>query len=148
MKRWYLFYAFSTHPEPIAVYSAVSLAAEAGVLYVILILLAYGAHHLSFQLLILLMFATLLVFLWFVLTFSCFLFLHARDPRKSAKELFRDCIHLMKGHRLALFWLSLTFFGVLVLCILSFGIGLLFAMPYMQMTTTLFYERIAEMEEK
>ena len=54
----------------------------------------------------------------------------------------------MKGHRLALFWLSLTFFGVLVLCILSFGIGLLFAMPYMQMTTTLFYERIAEMEEK
>ena len=143
-----LFYAFSTHPEPIAVYSAVSLAAEAGVLYVILILLAYGARHLGFQLLILLMLAALLVLLWFVLTFSCFLFLHARDPRKSAKELFRDCIHLMKGHRLALFWLSLTFFGVLVLCILSFGIGLLFAMPYMQMTTTLFYERIAEMEEK
>ena len=142
-----LFYAFSTHPEPIAVYSAVSLAVEFGVLYLILFL-ASGARYLSFWLLVVLMLAALLLLVWFVLTFSCFLFLHARDPRKSAKELFRDCIRLMKGHRLSLFWLSLTFFGILVLCILSFGIGLLFAMPYMQMTATLFYERLAETEEK
>ncbi|MDD6661058.1 MAG: DUF975 family protein [Lachnospiraceae bacterium] len=142
-----LFYAFSTHPEPIAVYSAVSLAVEFGVLYLILFL-ASGARYLSFWLLIILILAALLLLLWFVLTFSCFLFLHARDPRKSAKELFGDCIHLMKGHRLALFRLSFTFLGVLILCILSFGIGLLFALPYMQMTVTLFYEWRAEAEEQ
>lgn len=142
-----LFYAFSTHPEPIAIYSAVSLAVEFGVLYFVLFL-AFGARHISFWLLIALMLAALLLLLFFVLTFSCFLFLHARDPWKSAKELFGGCIRLMKGHRLALFWLSLTFLGVLVLCILSFGIGLLFALPYMQLTVTLFYERLAEAAEK
>lgn len=142
-----LFYAFSTHPEPIAVYSAVSLALEVGLLYLVRFL-AFGAPAVSFQLFAVLMLAALLLLLWFVLTFSCFLFLHARDPWQSTKEFFTACMQLMKGHRLSLFWLSLTFFGVLVLCIMSFGIGLLFALPYLQMTVTLFYERLAEAEEK
>lgn len=141
-----LFYAFSTHPEPIAVYSAVSLVVEVGILYFILVLQIYAVRFVSRWILVLFTVAALLLLLFFLLTFSCFLFLHACDPWKSAKELFSDCLRLMKGHRLALFWLSLTFLGVLLLCILSFGFGLLFAMPYMHMTITLFYKRLSETE--
>lgn len=142
-----LFYAFRTHPEPIAVYSAISLSVEMAVLSLMLFVVPaifWGNLWLAFLLAI----ATFCLLLWFLLTFSCFLFLHTRDPWCSAKELFIACIQLMQGYRLRLLWLFLTFLGVLLLCILSLGIGLIFAVPYLLMTFTLFYEQLTKMADR
>lgn len=60
-------------------------------------------------------------------------------PQKSGKETLVLCWRLMKGKRLRLLWLDLSFLPLMLLCVLSFGIGFLWLQPYMQMTYTFFF---------
>lgn len=60
-------------------------------------------------------------------------------PENSGKETLSLCWRLMKGHRKQLFYLELSFLPLMLLCVLSFGIGFLWLQPYMQMTYTYFY---------
>ncbi len=53
---------------------------------------------------------------------------------------------LMKGHKLDLFLLWLSFIGWVILAILTFGIGFLWLSPYMGTTTSHFYRYISKDE--
>ena len=56
---------------------------------------------------------------------------------------------MMEGHKLDLFWLYLSFIGWGILCCFTFGIGLLWFVPYMQAAFVEFYEDVkAEYEQK
>ncbi|MBO4434033.1 MAG: DUF975 family protein [Bacteroidales bacterium] len=56
---------------------------------------------------------------------------------------------MMKGHKLDLFLLELSFIGWILLSILTLGIGLLWLGPYMQTSMSIFYEDVkAEYIEK
>ncbi|MBO7575052.1 MAG: DUF975 family protein [Bacteroidales bacterium] len=57
----------------------------------------------------------------------------AWDASTRSKEI-------MTGHRFDLFWLYLSFIGWAVLCILTFGIGLFWLIPYMSASEIGFYE--------
>jgi uncharacterized membrane protein len=46
----------------------------------------------------------------------------------------------MKGHKMKLFLLDLSFIGWSLLCIFTLGIGLLWLIPYMQSARAAFYE--------
>jgi uncharacterized membrane protein len=46
---------------------------------------------------------------------------------------------MMKGHKFDLFWLYLSFIGWVILCILTFGIGLLWLSPYISAAEIGFY---------
>ncbi len=60
-------------------------------------------------------------------------------PQYSAKETLVLCWRTMRGQRRRLFFLELSFLPLMLLCILSFGIGFLWLEPYMQMTYTCFF---------
>lgn len=60
-------------------------------------------------------------------------------PQKSGKDTLTLCWRIMKGQRKRLFALELGFLPLMLLCILSFGIGFLWLEPYMQMTYTCFF---------
>lgn len=60
-------------------------------------------------------------------------------PQNSGQETLKLCWRLMKGHRKRLFLLELGFLPLMLLCILSFGVGFLWLEPYMQMTYTCFF---------
>lgn len=60
-------------------------------------------------------------------------------PQYSARQVLSLCWRMMKGQRLRLFRLELSFLPLLFLCVLSFGIGFLWVNPYMQMTYTYFF---------
>lgn len=60
-------------------------------------------------------------------------------PQYSAKEILSLCWRTMRGQRRRLFLLELSFLPLMLLCVLSFGIGLLWLQPYMQMTYTFFF---------
>lgn len=60
-------------------------------------------------------------------------------PQNSGKETLRLCWRIMKGQRGRLFYLELSFLPLMLLCVLSFGIGFLWLEPYMQMTYTYFF---------
>lgn len=60
-------------------------------------------------------------------------------PQKSGREVLTLCRHIMKGHRGRLFALDLSFLPLMLLCVLSFGIGFLWLLPHMHMTYTYFF---------
>lgn len=60
-------------------------------------------------------------------------------PRHSAGEVIRLSIRIMKGKKRRLFLLELSFLPLLLLGLLSLGIGELWIMPYMNMTLALYF---------
>ena len=66
---------------------------------------------------------------------------HSND---SVKKCVDYGIKIMKGNRLKLIWLNLTFFGWTVLSILTLGIGAIWLTPYISMAKTCFYLNIKE----
>lgn len=80
------------------------------------------------------------------LTYSQVYYLMLDYPEKSAKDLLAHSARLMKGNKLRLFYLQVSFLGLMILGAFSLGIGLFWVMPYMLMTKTGFYENIRKFE--
>lgn len=77
--------------------------------------------------------------IWIELLFSQCYFLLLDFPQLSAFNLMKKSIQLMKGHKIRLLLLQLSFLPMILLSFLTFGIGFLFIIPYQSMTKTLFY---------
>ena len=65
------------------------------------------------------------------------------NPEMSAKDAVQRSEDLMKGNRGKLFVLQLSFIGWAILAAISFGIGMLWLLPYMMITLVCFYEALA-----
>lgn len=57
--------------------------------------------------------------------------------RNAAIEL---SMRMMRGHKMELFLLHLSFIGWFLLCVVTLGIGLLWLIPYVETTVAAFYE--------
>ena len=64
-------------------------------------------------------------------------------PEYSALEAMKESKRLMKGHKMDLFMLWLSFMGWWLLAIVTFGIGFLWLSPYAMTTTAVFYNKIS-----
>ncbi len=64
------------------------------------------------------------------------------NPGMSATEAITESRRMMDGHKWDLFVLHLSFIGWGLLCVLTFGILLLYVEPYMQAANAAFYESI------
>jgi uncharacterized membrane protein len=62
------------------------------------------------------------------------------NPTLGADALICKSMEMMNGHKMKLFLLDLSFIGWLLLGVLSFGIGLLWVIPYMYSARAAFYE--------
>ena len=69
-------------------------------------------------------------------------FIMAENPDMTASEAIAASVELMKGHKLDLFFLELTFIGWSLLNVLTLGIGSLFLNPYMNAAQAAFYKDI------
>ncbi|HDR7795533.1 TPA: DUF975 family protein [Bacillus luti] len=68
------------------------------------------------------------------------------NPEYSVSQVVKESKRLMKGRKLDLFLLWLSFMGWAILAILTLGIGFLWVSPYMSTTTAHFYRHIAKGE--
>ena len=76
-------------------------------------------------------------------------FILTDKPELSANEAIELSMKMMDGHKLDLFMLYLSFIGWYFLSILTFGIGMLWVMPYQYTAMVAFYEDVkAEYESK
>ncbi len=80
-----------------------------------------------------------LLFLPFSLALSQCYYLILDYPNLSAIETVKMSLRIMKGNKLRLFILQLSFLPLMLLSYLSFAIGFLWLTPYMQMTFALFF---------
>lgn len=69
-------------------------------------------------------------------------------PDYTAKEVLLTGCKLMKKHFFRFLFLKLSFLPVMLLGILSFGVGLIWIIPYKEMTYTCFYLDIMNPEKK
>lgn len=76
------------------------------------------------------------------LTYSQALYLLIDYPEESARQLLAHSARMMKGCRLQLFYLNVSFIGINLLVILTCGVGIFWTYPYMTCTRTLFYEEL------
>ena len=64
----------------------------------------------------------------------------ADDPTISGKEALAKSKQMMYGHRWRLFCIGMSFFGWIILAMLSFGVGMIWLTPYMNATHAAFYK--------
>lgn len=94
----------------------------------------------------------LFTFLWSLLliipgiiahySYSLSLYILNDNPNLSAMDALRQSKEMMRGYKEKLFLLHLSFIGWGLLCIPTLGIGFLWLVPYIQMSTANFYEDI------
>ncbi len=77
------------------------------------------------------------------LMFSQAYYILAENPELSAIQCLSKSAAMMKGHKMDLFILGLSFIGWLIGCVLTFGIGYLWYTPYYQMTMANFYLKVS-----
>ena len=63
----------------------------------------------------------------------------ADDSEISTKDAFKKAKQMMTGNKWRLFKLNFSFFGWFLLCVLTFGLGTLFLMPYLNAANAEFY---------
>ncbi|MCC8066353.1 MAG: DUF975 family protein [Clostridiales bacterium] len=148
--RWSdLFSAFREHPEPVAIYSVLQFIVtfvfvQVGIWWLEIMIgwLFYGeAGGVLFATAVTIITAVLYICL--EISFSMTLFVHANDPYLSFKEMMLESWQLMDGMRLHYLCLELSFIGMDLLGILSFGIGFLFVEPYVYTTKGYYYKKIS-----
>lgn len=92
----------------------------------------------------------LLIILWFFLfiipgiiaiySYSMAFFLKNKHPEMRAFNILQLSKKIMQGRKWELFCLELSFFGWILVGIITFGIGFFYVGPYMQAATTKFFE--------
>lgn len=76
------------------------------------------------------------------LGYSMTFYILADDESIKAEDALNKSKLMMEGHKLKLFYLCLRFFLLALLCILTLGIGFLWLIPYINITTAKFYDDI------
>ncbi len=94
----------------------------------------------------------LFVFLWMLLliipglimalAYSQALYILSDEPEIGAYEAIQKSRAMMDGYKLKLFGLMLLFMLLSFACLLTFGIGYLFLIPFMQVTMVHFYQDV------
>lgn len=69
-------------------------------------------------------------------------------PGYSAGELIKLSAHVMKGHKRRLFYIQLSFLPLILLSLLTLGIGNLWLAPYMNITYTFFFLNLMQARER
>jgi len=82
------------------------------------------------------------------LSYSMSFFILRDNPKISATEAITASRKMMKGYKWKLFRLYFSFIGWGILCILSFGIGFLWLVPYISLTLANFYEEAKQNQKK
>jgi len=96
----------------------------------------------------------LFIFLWTLLlivpgiiaaiSYSMTFFIIADDPAIAPMDALKKSKKMMYGNKWKLFCLYFRFFGWFLLCILTFGVGFLWLIPYMRVSFAKFYDDIKD----
>lgn len=75
-------------------------------------------------------------------SYSMTFFIMQENPGISAGQAMKASRRLMRGHKMELFFIELSFLGWAILSLLTFGIGYFFLNPYFVATKTAYYDSI------
>lgn len=137
-----LFYVFRHHPDRFIIVGLIEIAISTVIELPASICSVMAATRLSIGLLFL---SVLLLLAGIILSFVILLGFALCEPLLidnedlGAMDSIRQSFALMHGNKGRYFYIQLSFLGLILLCLLSCGIGLLWLMPYMVTTEIFFY---------
>ncbi|TNF07373.1 MAG: DUF975 family protein [Bacillota bacterium] len=73
------------------------------------------------------------------ISYSMTTYILAENTEINAMDAIKQSQEMMQGHKMEFFLLLLSFFWWFVLSMLTFGLGFIFLLPYIQMTITNYY---------
>ncbi len=76
------------------------------------------------------------------ISYSMSFFVMADDPELTAREALNISKEITKGHKMDIFVLGLSFIGWMLLSVFTFGIALIYVIPYMETTMANYYQTI------
>jgi uncharacterized membrane protein len=77
------------------------------------------------------------------LSYSMTPYILSEHPEMDATDAIKLSKQMMKGNKGKLFWLYFSFIGWFILCILTFGVGLLFLEPYVNASVAEFFNEVS-----
>ena len=147
-----LFYCFSHHPDRIVIPALLIFLIELGCLlpgYILLIvaILQLNLTHIYVGAIFLIVGAIALIVggilaIIFIFSYSQVYFIYLDAPEKGSIQIMRESREMMNGNKGRFFYLSISFIGLMLLSILTCGIGFLWLAPYIQMTEIQFYRNL------
>ena len=140
-----LLYAFRHQPDRIIV-SQLIISILSTVIFLpgIIVFVLSSVFYNAFGIMIasLLIFAAVIGSVVIRLDFALVTPLYIDNPQTSAIDLLRESHDLMQGNRLRYFVLELSFIPIMLLAVIACFVGLLWALPYAQMTLLEFYREL------
>lgn len=137
-----IFYFFTDHPDRLLL-SFLILTGISLLIFLPAILVTISAFYLDKSFLYLIAVVTWIVFLLISLPvlygYSLLFFLLIDHREMKIREAMKESRRLMKGNKMRLFLLHLSFLGWVILGICSCFIGFLWIEPYFEQTTVSFY---------
>ncbi|MDM5190925.1 DUF975 family protein [Bacillus sp. DX4.1] len=94
-----------------------------------------------------LLFITIIYIIIASFSYAMTFFVLIDHPEYPVLQAMKESKTMMKGHKMDLFLLWLSFIGWCVLAIFTLGIGFLWVVPYMYTTTAHFYRHVSKDEE-
>ena len=77
-----------------------------------------------------------------MLSYSMTFYIMRENPEMTGEQAIQRSMEMMKGHKMDLFLLMLSFIGWILLSIITLGIGYLWIYPYMYTARAAFYEEL------
>ena len=105
---------------------------------------AIGAYILTSVIIVIGIFLLIIPGIIAALSVSMTFYIIADDDSIGVLDAIKKSNEMMINYRWKLFCLYFRFFGWAVVCILTFGIGFLWLIPYIQISVSKFYEDIKE----
>lgn len=140
-----IFYSFKNHPDKVIIMSIVISLVNivctlpANIYNMLFIVSLDDMHSSRFVIYMILLIAGMIVGTLVTINFVLCYLIYLDDASKSVMECLRGSCELMKGSRVRYFLMMLSFVGYIVLGVLSIGIGLIYAYPYVYMSMIIFY---------
>ena len=78
------------------------------------------------------------------LGYSMTFFILSENPRIGAQDALTASKNMMMGHKGELFGLFISFIGWWLLCLVTFGIALIYVLPYFDCALTVFYQDLKQ----
>lgn len=78
-------------------------------------------------------------------SYSMCMYIISENPNIGARQALKVSMRMTQGHKWDIFVMHLSFIGWSLLCVLSLYIGLLWLVPYMQVTMTNMYYKLKDL---
>ena len=140
-----IFYVLTSHPDKALgiqlVFSGISLIAN--IPSFIFIEFFYGTsaqYSTAASLCILISCIGLLVYIYVALTLSQSFYILLDFPDRSLMDILKTSVRLMKGNKFRLFYIYISFIPLMLLCVITLFVPLLWLRSYMDATMAAFYQ--------